>query len=428
MITPVELKNYQLKTSSMSGNYVKKDVDDYIDLVNRNYEDLYKEDTDLKDQISKLNEGINYYKNMEGTLQKALVLAEKTRDDTLKEAQAEADKVISDAKTQGEQIVNDARAEADKLAVDRDAILNEAKESADKTIADAQNEAAEKKAAAEEEADRTVEDAKAEADRLTAEAKDNAEKAENALKEAQDKADAEAEKIIADAQKKADKLAQDKEHELKEITDKIHALKGFYEEYQKKAREIVKSTLDDLNTEKYTVSINGLDDALADADKIVADNADASVGNIDTIGGVLEASNVQVTTESLDNDARDELNASGLNFDIGSDSTYFGEPSDVTVKSEKIESVNAYQPDIPTGNANDGFTFPGMKVSSGSSKAPATPVKVSEAEIDSAADTVSDDDIAAAANAALDSLKAADEAEKNNENSASTPFKFISAD
>ena len=75
MLTPIDIQNREIK--SKMGGYDKKDVDDFLEEIRGSYEELYKENQSLKEKISSLSEGIQYYKKMESTLQKALVLAEK---------------------------------------------------------------------------------------------------------------------------------------------------------------------------------------------------------------------------------------------------------------------------------------------------------------------------------------------------------------
>ena len=76
MLTPIDIQNHVLK--STMGGYNKKETDDFIESIQASYEQLYKENSDLKKKITTLSEGIQYYKQMEGTLQKTLVLAEQT--------------------------------------------------------------------------------------------------------------------------------------------------------------------------------------------------------------------------------------------------------------------------------------------------------------------------------------------------------------
>lgn len=109
MLTPVEMQGKSFKSGGLG--YDKKDVDGFMREVNRNYEMMYRENMELKDRVSVLNEGIQYYKSIEKTLQKALVLAEKTAETTKEAANKEAKQIEKEAKIKAEMILADAKAE-----------------------------------------------------------------------------------------------------------------------------------------------------------------------------------------------------------------------------------------------------------------------------------------------------------------------------
>ena len=108
MLTPIEIQSKNFKSGI---GYDRKDVDSFMREILLGYERLYKENVELKDKLNVLNDGIQYYKTIEKTLQKALVLAEQTAEETRqaalksakaieKEARGKADLIISDAKNE----------------------------------------------------------------------------------------------------------------------------------------------------------------------------------------------------------------------------------------------------------------------------------------------------------------------------------------
>lgn len=115
MLTPIELHNAEHKTGR---GYSRKEMDAFLEDVFDNYEKLYKENADLKDKLSQLSDGIQYYKAMESTLQKALVLAEKTSKDTIDAANAKAKDIIDSANSKASMIEKEANIKADKLVND----------------------------------------------------------------------------------------------------------------------------------------------------------------------------------------------------------------------------------------------------------------------------------------------------------------------
>ena len=106
MLTPIDIQNKVLKTGM---GYNKKDVDDFIIEIMQNYEALYKENVELKEKIATLSEGIQYYKTIETTLQKALVLAEKTSKETRDAAILKAEALEKDARVKANIIIADAK-------------------------------------------------------------------------------------------------------------------------------------------------------------------------------------------------------------------------------------------------------------------------------------------------------------------------------
>ncbi|MDD6208859.1 MAG: DivIVA domain-containing protein [Clostridiales bacterium] len=112
MLTPIELQGTTLKSGI---GYNKKETDQFLESVYRNYEELYKENLELKDKIENLNEAIQHYKGMEKTLQKALVLAEQTSSDMTDAAKKKAAMIEKDAKGRAQIILHDAKVECNRI-------------------------------------------------------------------------------------------------------------------------------------------------------------------------------------------------------------------------------------------------------------------------------------------------------------------------
>lgn len=113
MLTPVELQNKQFKASGLG--YDKKDVDGFIRLVSDSYEEIYRSKVELEDRVSELDEALSHYRAIEKTMQKALVLAEKTAEETRANAIENARQIENDAVTKSQIILSDARRELEKI-------------------------------------------------------------------------------------------------------------------------------------------------------------------------------------------------------------------------------------------------------------------------------------------------------------------------
>lgn len=113
MITPIELNSKVFNKSGLG--YEKRDVDNFMREVSSSYETLYKENVELKDKINALNDGIQYYKTIEKTIQKALVLAEQTADETKEAARQNAKAIEDQAKVKASMLVEDAKRQLDEI-------------------------------------------------------------------------------------------------------------------------------------------------------------------------------------------------------------------------------------------------------------------------------------------------------------------------
>lgn len=120
MLTPIELQGKSFKSGI---GYDRKDVEHFFKEVYDSYEMLYKENIELKDKITVLNEGIQYYKTIEKTLQKALVLAEKTAQETTDAADKKAESIEQEARMNAKKIVDDARIELEQMQVRQEELV-----------------------------------------------------------------------------------------------------------------------------------------------------------------------------------------------------------------------------------------------------------------------------------------------------------------
>lgn len=112
MLTPIDV---QAKTFKSGMGYSKADVDSFLTNLYADYETLYRENMELKDKTSLLNESLNRYKAIEKSLQKALVLAETTSEETIASAKTNAAVIEQEARVKAEAIVADAKQELENI-------------------------------------------------------------------------------------------------------------------------------------------------------------------------------------------------------------------------------------------------------------------------------------------------------------------------
>lgn len=110
MLSPVDIQNKEFRKAKIGG-YNIDEVDDFLEEVLQAYQQVNKENYELKDKINMLTENIQYYRTMEATLQNALVLAEKTAQDTKSLAYEKAAQIKREAEQRSETTLEQARQE-----------------------------------------------------------------------------------------------------------------------------------------------------------------------------------------------------------------------------------------------------------------------------------------------------------------------------
>ena len=80
MLTPLDIENKKFSKQMMNG-YSVEEVDEFLDEMTADYEKLYRETAENKNKIEALKEDIAKYKNIEGTLQNTLLMAQSAADE-----------------------------------------------------------------------------------------------------------------------------------------------------------------------------------------------------------------------------------------------------------------------------------------------------------------------------------------------------------
>lgn len=102
MITPLEIQNKEF--AKRFKGYDIDEVDKFIDEVYEDYQKLYRENIELKDKMAILNDSIQHYRKIEDTLHNTLIIAEKTAEETRKNAYDKAHLIIQEAEHKAAEI------------------------------------------------------------------------------------------------------------------------------------------------------------------------------------------------------------------------------------------------------------------------------------------------------------------------------------
>lgn len=111
MLTPLDIENKKFSKQMMNG-YSVEEVDDFLDDLTKDYEKLYKDVAEYKSKVDDLEENVGKYRNIEGTLQNTLVMAQTAADEVRNLAKKQAEQIINEAQADAKQKVQDLEQEA----------------------------------------------------------------------------------------------------------------------------------------------------------------------------------------------------------------------------------------------------------------------------------------------------------------------------
>jgi cell division initiation protein len=112
MLTPLDIHNKEF-TKSMRG-YKPEEVDSFLDEIIKDFETLFRENHEMKEQTQKNQEEAAAVKEKERSIQEAVLMVQKLVDEEKRQAEKECEMLLWEAKKQGERIQDEAQARVAK--------------------------------------------------------------------------------------------------------------------------------------------------------------------------------------------------------------------------------------------------------------------------------------------------------------------------
>ena len=133
VLTSLEIKDKTFGTR-MRG-YDREEVDDFLDIVVRDYEDLVRANHDMEAKIKMLEERIDYFDEMKESLSQSVIIAQDTAervkqaathqsDTIIHQAEQDAHHILEEAKFRANEILRQATDNAKKVAVETEELKN----------------------------------------------------------------------------------------------------------------------------------------------------------------------------------------------------------------------------------------------------------------------------------------------------------------
>ena len=105
-LTPMDINNKEFK-KGLRG-YNPEEVDEFLDEIVDNYEELFKENTHLKEKVQNLNEKVEHYAQIESTIQNTLLLAQNAAEQAKNSARRETELLVKNANEDAQKLMDRA--------------------------------------------------------------------------------------------------------------------------------------------------------------------------------------------------------------------------------------------------------------------------------------------------------------------------------
>ncbi len=127
-ITPIEIRKYEFK--KVMRGYDVDEVRYFLEMVADELESVNRDKLELESRVERVDTELSDYRQIEKSMQDALIVAKETSDKSIQNARKEAELILADAEAKADRIVEDARKEAvriqsdvTRLKMQRDAFL-----------------------------------------------------------------------------------------------------------------------------------------------------------------------------------------------------------------------------------------------------------------------------------------------------------------
>ena len=124
-LTPLDIQHKEFE-SKFKG-YSKDEVDDFLDLIKKSYEQVLKENKDLEKQVKFAEEKIEHFQNLQDTLNKSIVVAQDAADRLKENARKEAEIILFEAEKSADRLLKEAAEKATQINHETDNVRRESR-------------------------------------------------------------------------------------------------------------------------------------------------------------------------------------------------------------------------------------------------------------------------------------------------------------
>ncbi|EOS7991692.1 DivIVA domain-containing protein [Enterococcus hirae] len=115
-LTPLDIQNKAFPTK-MRG-YNQDEVDDFLDLVVRDYEEITQRNRELEKAVKHSEEKLEYFNELKDALNQSIIVAQDTADKVKTSASKESEVIVTSAQNKADELVATAEKRAHQLTTD----------------------------------------------------------------------------------------------------------------------------------------------------------------------------------------------------------------------------------------------------------------------------------------------------------------------
>lgn len=124
-LSPLDIHNKKFEKSFRG--YDEDQVNEFLDQVIKDYEIAIREVKEYKDQVSKLEEKLGHFTNIENTLNKSILVAQDTAEEVKANARKESKLMIREAEKNADRIINEALSKSRQVYIEVEELKKQGK-------------------------------------------------------------------------------------------------------------------------------------------------------------------------------------------------------------------------------------------------------------------------------------------------------------
>lgn len=123
-LTPLDIHNKEFKRAFRG--YDEDEVNEFLDLVIKDYEAMIRENKELLNQVQTLQERLDHFTNIEESLSKTIIVAQEAADEVKINSKKEAELIIREAQKNADRIINESLVKSGKVALEIEELKKQA--------------------------------------------------------------------------------------------------------------------------------------------------------------------------------------------------------------------------------------------------------------------------------------------------------------